>query len=188
MKKILIVTALVAAITLGLGGIAVAQQTSPTAPAGNKNAGARIEQAKQRIATAIERAGQVKDKALKLVKNGEARLNKAIATLKAQGKDVSKLAQYKGVIASKLKTAQSDYNALISKLKEAEGLVSATTVVQLKAAVNEARVLRGRVRTDVQEIRQYTRTVVRPAIKAMMAKSKASGKQKTQTAPASPTL
>ena len=188
MKKILIIVALVAAITLAFGGIAVAQQTSPTGPAGNKNAGARLQQAKQRIATVIERAGQVKDKALKLVKNGEARLNKVVATLKAQGKDVSKLGQYKEAIVSELKTAQSDYNALISKLKESEGLVSATTLVQLKAALQEAKVLRGRVRTDVQDIRKYTSTVVRPAIKSMMGKTKVGGKQKTQTAPASPTL
>ena len=84
MKKILIIVALVAAITLAFGGIAVAQQTSPTGPAGNKNAGARLQQAKQRIATVIERAGQVKDKALKLVKNGEYAAALDVATARRQ--------------------------------------------------------------------------------------------------------
>jgi len=188
MKKVLIIAALVAAITLGLGGIAVAQQTSPTSPAGNKNAGARIENAKKRIAKAIERAGKVKDKALKKAKNAEDRLNKVIGKLQAQGKDVSKLLQYKEVLASGLKTAESDYNALISKLKEAEGLASATTAVQLKAAVKEAKQLRGRVKADVKEMKQYAKTVVRPAIKSLMGKTKASGKQKAQTAPVAPTF
>jgi DNA repair exonuclease SbcCD ATPase subunit len=186
MKKILIIAALVAAFTLALGGIALGQQTSPTAPTGNKNAGARIEQVKQRLAKAIERAGKVKDKALKQAKAGEERLDKAISTLKGQGKDVSKLLQYKEVLASGLKTAESDYNALISKLKEAEGLASAATAVQLKAALQEAKQLRGRVKADAKEIKKYARTVVRPAIKKLMGKSKSPGKQKTQTAPVNP--
>ena len=188
MKKVLIITALAAALALGLGGIALAQQTSPTAPSGNKNAGARIEQAKQRLAKAIERAGKVKDKALKQAKTAEDRLDKAISTLKGNGKDVSKLLQYKEVLASGLKTAESDFNALISKLKEAEGLVSAKTAIELKAAVKEAKQLRGRVKADVKEMKQYAKTVVRPAIKSLMGKTKASGKQKAQTAPVAPTF
>ena len=188
MKKLLIITALAAAFALGLGGIALGQQTSPTAPTGNKNAGARIEQVKQRLANAIEKAGKIKDKALKQAKAGEDRLDKAISTLKGQGKDVSKLVQYKEVLASGLKTVESDYNTLVSKLKEAESLASATTPVQLKAALKEAKQLRGRVKTDVKEIRKYTRTVVRPEIRKLTGKSKSSGTQKNQTSPVNPTL
>lgn len=56
---------------------------------------------------------------------------------------------------------------MISKLKEAEGLASEKTLEQFKAALKEAKELRGRVKADVREIKQYARTVIRPAIKAL---------------------
>jgi DNA repair exonuclease SbcCD ATPase subunit len=145
-----------------------------------KNAGARLEKARERISKAIERAGKVKDKALARAKKAEDRLDKIIAKLKEQGKDVSRLLEYKEV----LKTAESDYEALISKLKEAEGLASEKTLEQFKAALKEAKELRGRIKADVQEMKQYTRTVVRPAIKELAGNGKAPGNRKAQTAPA----
>jgi len=54
--------------------------------------------------------------------------------------------------------------------------------------VKEAKQLRGRVKADVKEMKQYAKTVVRPAIKSLMGKTKASGKQKAQTAPVAPTF
>jgi chromosome segregation ATPase len=184
MRKIVIIAALVAALTLGLAGAALAQQTTPSGSVGKKNAGARLEKARERISKAIERAGKVKDKALARAKKAEDRLDKVIAKLKEQGKDVSRLLEYKEVLASKLKTAESDYEALISKLKEAEGLASEKTLEQFKAALKEAKELRGRIKADVQEMKQYTRTVVRPAIKELAGNGKAPGNRKAQTAPA----
>lgn len=167
MKKKLVITGLVAALVLGLAGVALAEQAAPNGSVGKKSAGARLVKAKERISRAIERAEQFKEKALERAKKGYDRLNQVIGKLKEQGKDVSKLVEYRGVLASKLKTAESDYDALISKLREAEGLASEKTLEQFKAALKEAKELRGRVKADVREIKQYTRTVIRSAIKAL---------------------
>ena len=167
MKKTVVITGLVAVLMLGLAGVALAEKTAPNGSVGRKNAGARLEKAKERISKTIERAEKVREKALERAKKGFDRLNKVIGKLEEQGKDVSRLIEYREVLASKLKTAESDFDALISKLKEAEGLASEKTLEQFKAALKEAKELRGRIKADVREMKRYARTVIRPAIKAL---------------------
>ncbi|MCX6654544.1 MAG: hypothetical protein NTY03_05410, partial [Candidatus Bathyarchaeota archaeon] len=131
MKKTLIVAALVAVLTLALAGAVLAQQPSPSGSVGKKNAGAGLEKAKVRLTKAIERARKRKDKALERAKKAEARFKEITDKLKAQGKDISKLLADRDVLESKVKTAEADYEALISKLKEAQGLASENTLLHL---------------------------------------------------------
>jgi chromosome segregation ATPase len=167
MKKVMTIAALVVALTLALTCVAFAAQTAPTAPGTKKNAAARLEKAKKRIANMVERADKMKARALKRVKKADARFQKAVDKLKSQGKDVSKLLADREVLASKVKVAEQDFDAIVAKLKEAEGLAAESTLEQFRAALQEAKELRGRVRTDLQEIRNYAKTVIIPLIKEL---------------------
>jgi len=167
MKKVMTIAALAIALTLALTCVALAAQTAPTAPGNKKNAEARIEKVKNRIAKMIERADKMKAKALDRVKKADARFQKAVDKLKSEGKDVSQLLADRDVLASMVKVAEQDFDAVVAKLKEAEGLATQSTVQQLKAAVQEAKVLRSRVRADLQEIRKYAKTVILPLIKEL---------------------
>jgi DNA repair exonuclease SbcCD ATPase subunit len=163
MKKVLIVAALATVLALAVTGVAVAAQTTPTGP-GTKT-GTRVEKAKQRIANMIDRLEKTKAKALDRFKKVDERLKQAIDKLKSQGKDTSKISADRDVILSMVKTAEQDFDAAISKLKEADGLAAQSTIEQFKAALKEAKELGKRVRTDVKEIRKYIRTVLIPQIK-----------------------
>lgn len=172
MRRAIGIAAVVVVVTLALTGFASAAQT---APSGKKDAGARIEKAKNRIEKMISRAEQMKKKAINRTRKARDKLNKVAGELKAQGKDISKLLADLDVLESKLKTAGQDADALINKLKEARGLASQATVEQLKAALKSAGEIRGRVRADIKEIRQYVRTVIRPEIRSLRGNSGNSG-------------
>jgi hypothetical protein len=181
-KKAAIVAALFVVLTLALAGTALAAQQAP-ASGSKKDASARLEQVKKRIAKRIERVEKMKAKALARASKADARLKKAIDTLKAQGKDTSKLVADREVALSKIETAKADFDALVKKMKEAQGLVTAATLEQLKAAQQAAKELGMRVRSDVKDIRQYAKTVLLPEIRSLKG-TNGGGKKQTNTSPA----
>ena len=181
MKKAAIVVVFVA-LTLALAGTALAAQQAPSS--GNKkNAAARLEQVKKRITKRIARVEKMKAKALAKESKADARLKKAIDALNKQGKDTSKLVADREVALSKVKTAKTDFDALVGKMKEARGLAAEATLEQLKAAQQAAKELGTRVRNDVKDIRQYVKTVLLPEIRNLKG-ANGGNKKQSNTAPA----
>jgi hypothetical protein len=181
MKKVFIVVALVAVLTLAMAAGAMAEQTAPDGSVGGqKDPAVAIEKAEQRITKLIEKAEKMKEAALEKAKKGDERLGKIIDRLEEQGKEVSKLAEYRKVLASRIATAAGDCDALIAKLKEARDLASQDTIEQFKASLKAARELQARVKADLREIKQYTRTVIRPAIQALLGTDGRTGRPSDQ--------
>jgi len=181
MKKAAIVVVFVA-LMLALAGTALAAQQAP-ASGNKKNATAKLEQVKKRITKRIARVEKMKAKALAKESKADARLKKAIDALNKQGKDTSKLVADREVALSKVKTAKTDFGALVGKMKEARGLAAEATLGQLKAAQQAAKELGTRVRNDVKDIRQYVKTVLLPEIRNLKG-ANGGNKKQSNTAPA----
>ena len=169
MRRMFVVFLVVIVLTLALSVAALA------APANGKGGALNPESAKQRIASAIKRAEQMKTKSVAKLKKADERLTKAMDRLKAQGKDISKLTGDRDVLVSRVKSADRDFEALINKLKEAESLAATATLEQFKAALVSARELKRRVMTDVKDIKVYAKTVILRDIRSLKGNSSSAG-------------
>lgn len=124
-----------------------------------KLGGSRVDQAKKRIETAITKLNQFKEKRLSAFAKLDGKMKESADKFAAQGLDVTKLRSDIAALEAKVEGAGQEVDQVIDALKKAEGLASAATLQQFKAAAKDALAKAKAFKQEKQEVRAFGKVI-----------------------------
>jgi hypothetical protein len=99
--------------------------------------------------------------------NIKKRISAVIEKASAKGYDTAELKSDLTVLEEKIATFTNDYASYLSKIKGSKNFTCGHSEGDFKGELVEARALLKTVHTDAQDIRNYVKNTIKPAIKAL---------------------
>lgn len=143
-----------------------------------KASGDRLEKAKARIAKAVSKVEKLKEKGVTAFEKRIEKAKEASAKFASLGLDVTKLNADIAALEAKVSGAAREADQVIAALKKAESLATAETAEEFKTAAKDALGKVKALKKQIQEIREYAKSTIKPEIKALMKKARQDGKSK----------
>lgn len=142
-----------------------------------KAAEANPEKAKKRIAAAIKKLESLKEKKLEAFNKQVEKAKKASEKFASLGLDVTKLNADIAAVESKVSGAAKEVDQVIAALKKAESLATSENPEEFKAAAKDAMSKVRALRTQIKEIREFSKGTIKPEIKALARQARQKSQQ-----------
>jgi archaellum component FlaC len=125
---------------------------------------AKCDKADNIIAKIIEHYTSTRREHVEKFNTFRKKYDEMVSTLGTKGYNVSELKKYSKNLETKISTYATDLNAFMQSLKESQQLACGESNGKYLEAVKASKELLKKVRTDIQEIKNYYHDTIRPAV------------------------